>query len=162
MAKLLLIAAVWLALAGAALVNQYALLDYCTRDICAALSVILWVVQALAAAAIIYLIIPPDGSEDRLATTVRFCYPLVAPLWLLVVSVFYLKLISDVCFVPIIVLSTVPLVLWRGNSSRVAWPIAIATTVLAFVALFVPFGGIWVLIGVCGSFVLFAKLCSAA
>lgn len=159
--RLNLISAVWLAITGAAYANQGLLIGSLSPGLLGALSVILWAVHAVAAGVLFYALIPPQTLPSRVRATFRLCYPLVVSSWCLVLMVFYLGMSTHV-LVPLMLLSLSYIWLWWGEEPQLAWGVAILASVLAFVSLFLPKAGPWLVVLACVGFVVLAMFSRTA
>jgi hypothetical protein len=143
------VAVLWMAIAGAAIVNQRVLLEHVSGEKAAALSVLLWVGEAICVAVLIYLLADHRLAEQRVSMMLSTWFPLMLPLWLTVIAVFYLKVLHASCIPPVLMLTTVPLLMWRARPSALVSLVAILVAALGFVALFWPAAGIWCVIASC-------------
>ena len=122
------------------------------------MSVIGWVVQAVLTLVVFILIEEPVSADVRFSRALAGWFPMTLLAWFLAVSVFYLGKISGDCFVPLLLVGTTGLLLWRSWWSATAWVAAFVVAVVAFVCVLLPGSGKWCLAGVCALLVLVARI----
>ncbi|MEI7634131.1 MAG: hypothetical protein WCK47_07600 [bacterium] len=135
--RLLLVCAVWLALAGAAFANQMAILGLASGEVISAVSVALWLLQPVAAGLIIFFLSENAALEQRLGWTLRIVAPLALALWIGVAAALPLGMISPAAFIGLHMTVVAVLPVWRGHGIAV-WLASFGMAALAIMTLLRP------------------------